>query len=160
MFSPWIRIQSTSDRNPTDRPTLLKELQKNKNTEKKKTREKDPRVTVFIEWFKKKFKMKFNQDYLISNHAEVGSQVKKLLSLPLSWEDLQFISIEFLLDEDPFLEKTGHNIGQLLSRIGKNVYSRYLDRNFREDNAHHTIEEPPPPGKRQSGSLFGSTEER
>jgi hypothetical protein len=138
-FIDFNRLKGQSHRKSTDDPTLLT---RNKR-KRKKEYQKDPRVSVFSAWFCEKFKRAFERDYHITNWGKHGAQIKQLLSMPLSWEDLQYITIEFLLDEDPFLEeKGGHNVGILLMRIGQNVYRRYLDRDFREKNADHITSEP------------------
>ena len=102
-----------------------------------------------------KFQYKFGRPYQITNWAQVGKQVKHLLSLPLSWEDLQFLTIEFLLDDDPFFEKAGHGIGQLIRKAGQNCYTKYLEPEFRANNAKHIIGEPGSTNPhRQIGDLF------
>jgi len=61
----------------------------------------------------------------------------------LAWEDIHYLTIEFLNDEDPFLnEKGGHNIGPLLTRIRQNVYNKYLESDLREDKRERIIPEP------------------
>ncbi len=125
----------------------------NKKEEKKRGRKAppDPRVKCFISWFLSLYKKRFSTDYLITNWGQVGAQTKKLLGSGLSWEDLQFLTIEFLLDEDQWLQKVGHNLGTLQTRIGQNAYVRYRDPGFREGNRHNIIDE--------DGTPVGSTNE-
>lgn len=108
---------------------------------------KDQRHKVFQEWWFEKFRYKFQKDYLVTNWKQFGAQIKSLLKLPVSFEDLQYLVMEFLLDEDPFItgsEKgngTGHNIGMFLTRINQNAYQRYLEPDFRETNKGHILDE-------------------
>lgn len=108
---------------------------------------KDPRVRVFQEWWFSKFKHKFNREYTVTNWGKFGSQIKSLLKAFPDWEDLQYLAIEFLLDEDPFItgsEKksgAGHNVGMLLTKINQNAYGKYQDPEFRESNKRHIINE-------------------
>jgi len=112
-----------------------------KRKEEKKDRVKDPRIRVFISWFSEKYKRAFDREFLIGDWGKAGAQVKALLALPLSWEDLQYLVIEFLLDEDPWLVRVSHHFGTLQTRINQNAYSKYLDPGFREDNRHNIITE-------------------
>jgi hypothetical protein len=139
MFIDFNMLKSESHRKPTDDSTLLTRTKR----KRKEKDGKDPRVSVFSAWFSEKFKKRFQREYQVSNWEKHGAQIKKLLSMALSWEDLQYVTIEFLFDQDPFLkEKGGHNIGTLLTRIGQNVYSLYQDPGFRANNANHIIGEP------------------
>lgn len=141
-FIDFNKLGRTPDRNQSDDTPHLK---RNREIDKKYI--KDPRVRIFQKWFFEKYKFKFKREYLVTNWAQLGSQVKKLLSLSISFEDLQYLSIEFLLDEDKFINGsnsepgTGHNIGMLLTRINQNAYKRYLVPEFREDNCKHIINE-------------------
>jgi hypothetical protein len=139
MFIDFNKLKRENHRKPTDDSTLLTRTKR----KRKEKDGKDPRVSVFSTWFSEKFKKRFQRQYQVSNWAKHGAQIKKLLSMALSWEDLQYVTVEFLLDQDPFLEeKGGHNIGTLLTRIGQNVYSLYLDPEFRANNAKHIIRDP------------------
>lgn len=108
---------------------------------------KDKNIThkVFQDWWIEKYKHKFQKDYMITDFGKFGGQVKALLKLPVSFEDLQYLAIEFFLDEDPFItgsEKNngaGHNIGMFLTRINQNVYKSYLDADFRKNNKKHIV---------------------
>ena len=105
----------------------------------------DPRVRVFSEWWLAKFQHKYHRDYVVTNWAKHFGQIKNLLNLGYTFEDLQYLAIEFLLDDDPFITGSegkagaGHNIGMLLTKIGQNSYRKYLGSKFREDNQHHII---------------------
>jgi hypothetical protein len=118
-----------------------------KERKEKKRKETDPKVRVFSTWFFEKYMHRFDREYQVTNWAKHGGQVKKLLKLPFSWQDLQYITIEFLLDDDPFMlgdnnrKGTGHNISMLLTRIGQNSYHKYLEADFREKNRGHIVDE-------------------
>lgn len=112
-----------------------------KREKEKKESAKDPRVKVFITWFCEKFERAFSREYIVGSWPKAGAQVKALLALPLSWENLQYTTIEFLLDKEPWLEKAGHHFGTLKTKIGQNAYSKYLDPDFMANNRKHIITE-------------------
>jgi hypothetical protein len=115
--------------------------------EKKKKNTADPRVRVFQEWWMQKYHHRFKTKYLVTDRGKFGAQIKSLLKLPISFEDLQYMAIEFFLDDDPFIagtdekQGTGHNVGMFLTRINQNAYSKYCDPTFRETNRGHIIDE-------------------
>lgn len=56
----------------------------------------------------------------------------------LSFEDLQFFTLEFFQDRDEFLEdNAGYNFGTLLSKINQDCYRPCLEQGFRERNKCH-----------------------
>jgi len=120
--------------------------QEGKEGQKRKLN-KDPRGRVFQEWWMDKYQYKFSKEYIVTSWPKFGSQIKSLLKLPLSFEDLQYLAIEFFMDNDPFIvgsdngNGTGHNIGMFITRISQNSYKRYLDKGFREENRVHIVNE-------------------
>ena len=102
---------------------------------------------VFQDWWFEKYEYKFKKPYIVTNWKQFGAQVNNVLKLPLSFEDLQYLAIEFFIDEDPFITGSeerngaGHNIGMFLTRINQNVYQRYLEPDFRETNKRHIVNE-------------------
>jgi hypothetical protein len=134
-FIDFKNLEGKGNRKGTDKGTQL-----TRNIEKeKKDSAKDPRIKVFIDWFCTKYKLNFRRSYRIANGSQTGGQVKQLLRA-FSFEDLQYLTIEFLLDEDPFLtEKAGHSVGMLLKKANQNVYEKYLTSDFREANKGHII---------------------
>ena len=151
-FIDFKQLQAKADRKRTDQRTLLKEVKRTK----KKNGVSDPRIHAFDTWFHEKFKHKFGREYTVTNWSEHRGKIKTLVNLGIPWEDLLFLTVEFLLDDDEFLsEKAGHNLGTLLTRINQNKYSRYLDLDFRKNNAQHLIAEPAKPeGPEQQGLGF------
>ena len=148
-FIDYRQLHGATHIKPAYQPALLTRKEK-----EKKDIEKDPRVRVFSQWFCEKYKKKFGEEYLITNHGKHGSQIQSLLKLSLSWEDLQYLTIEFLLDDDSFLGKAGHNIGTLLTRVGQNAYGRFREQDFRDKNLEELIQEPKPARKEQKQFLF------
>lgn len=66
-----------------------------------------------------KYHARFDRDYMVTNWPKFGAQIKKFLNLSLDFEDLQYLAIEFLLDDDSFLTGSeggngaGHHIPAL-----------------------------------------------
>jgi hypothetical protein len=113
-----------------------------KEKKRRKTDAPDSLVKAFQHWWMEKFEHKFKRPFQVASWPQFSAEVKKLLQLDLSWEDLQYITMEFFLDDDPFLaEKAGHTPGMLLKRVGQNVYKKYLDPEFREKNSSHIVSE-------------------
>ena len=125
-------LQSKKDRKRADTDT---QLRKSKDIRVKDSAKSDPKVTVFRNWFSDLFKEKFKRDFIISKgqYGKVGSQIKNLLSLDgLNFEQLQYLTIEFIKDQDTYLDETGYNFGNLLARAQQNKYQGYLESHFRE----------------------------
>jgi hypothetical protein len=142
--------QTQKVKGDTDEKSKISYGDTNKNTRIKKPSVKgqvDPRHKVFQKWWFKKFKYKFKREYQVTNWKQFGGQVKSLLKLPLSFEDLQYLAIEFFMDEDPFItgsdsrKGAGYNIGMFITRINQNTYQKYLDVEFRDKNKNHIVSE-------------------
>ena len=134
-----LRRQAECKRNDKQ-VTTSKELLKSKDSRPKS----DPKVTVFRNWFCDLYKEKFKREFVISKseYGKVGSQIKNLLALNgLSFEQLQYLAIEFIKDDDTYLEDTGHNFGNLLARAQQNKYQGYLDPGFRESFKRYIVDE-------------------
>ncbi len=85
----------------------------------------DPKVKIFIDWWYKIYQYKFNEKYIITNGSKIGEQVKSLLKTNLPFQEIQLKAMLFMADKDPFLIGTeersgaGYDIGIFLSRINK-----------------------------------------
>jgi hypothetical protein len=141
MFIDIKWLQEMADIKRTKSDTLLK---KSKRKIKKPTAKSDPKVTIFRDWFCSLFKEKFEREFIIApnQYGKVGNHIKTLLSLDgLTFEDLQYITIEFIKDEDPFLTQAGHNFSTLLARVQQNRYSMFQKQDFREKYKRFIIRE-------------------
>ena len=135
-------LQSAANIKRTLNRALLTKRVKSKDKNSAKS---DPKVTVFRDWFCNLYKEKFKREYVISksHYGKVGSQIKNLLALDgLSFEELQYMAVEFVKDdEDTYLKKTGHNFGNLLARAQQNKYRGYLKSQFKESFKRFIVNE-------------------
>jgi hypothetical protein len=106
--------------------TINKEKKDNKDKKNNSgSKNPDPRVKFFIDWYVMLYEKKFKKKYAIPNGGKIGKQVKDILKSGLPWDEIQLRAMLFMLDQDPFLigteESSGadYDIGIFLSRMNK-----------------------------------------
>jgi phage replication O-like protein O len=78
-------------------------------------KKKDPRVKVFIDWYCERYENRFGKKHIFKGGKD-AKLIKDLLAT-VKWKDLLYSAIAYLIDEDAFCVKNGHNIGTFSSRI-------------------------------------------
>jgi hypothetical protein len=114
-----------------------KEIKKEKKNTNSGSKKHDPRVKIFIDWWCSMYEKRFKKKYAVAG-AKTGGQVKHLLSMGLSWENLLYAAMLYLLDEDDFIAKSGHDIGMFIIKINKYDYT---NEEIREELKGYLIDE-------------------
>ena len=134
-------LQRAAECKRNENRSLLTKRVKSKDKNSAKA---DPKVTIFRNWFCNLYKEKFAREYVLSksHYGKVGAQIKNLLGLDgLTFEELQYMAIEFIKDEDAYLEDAGYNFGNLLARAQQNKYQGYLNVQFKESFERFIVNE-------------------
>lgn len=117
------------------------------NIDQRSMQSKKP-VMIFKNWYCERYQNHFGYPLVIpkNGHGKIGKQIKNLLSLEgLSFEDTQYLALEFMLDDSEFLTGTdsrpgaGHGFGMLLHAATANKYHRCRDLSFRDQHKEYIV---------------------
>ena len=98
--------------------TIEKEKEKkNITTASKKTKQTNPLIKKFIDWWFVRFEEKFGDKYHVLGGKD-GMTVKRLLAT-YEYEKLVALAEKFFETEDEFVEKVGYTIGMFSSTINR-----------------------------------------
>jgi hypothetical protein len=126
-------LQAETDQNPTRTQSHLKI---NKKKSRKKPKKVEGPLVKLGGWWKQRYQERFKKPYVVGNAQKFYGVLKSMLN-QLGWEDLQYIMLEFMLDDSEFLFKGGHGLHLLPSQVNK--YREYQDPRFREEFGYLTI---------------------